>query len=132
MRLGLRALAALLLWPLAAPAAETSFRAGFALTIAGDPPFPVGVWYPTLAKETDWTVGPYAMSAARDAAPAPGRFPLIVLSHGSGADQFHTATGRHISPVTASSSLRSSTRATVWTMLAAAAATCSSPDAPGR
>ncbi|MGI8726037.1 MAG: alpha/beta hydrolase family protein [Methyloceanibacter sp.] len=29
------------------------------------------------------------MSAARDAAPAPGRFPLIVLSHGSGADQFH-------------------------------------------
>ena len=59
MRLGLPALAALLLWALAAPAAETSFRAGFmALTVAGDPPFPVGVWYPTLAKEMDWTVGP--------------------------------------------------------------------------
>jgi len=51
--------------------------------------FPVGVCYPTLSKETDWTVGPYTLSTARDAAPAPGHFPLIVLSHGSGADQFH-------------------------------------------
>lgn len=90
MRFALPALAVILLWPLAALTAETPYRAGFMeMEVAGNPAFPVGIWYPTRADETTWTTGPYALDAARDAAPAPSRFPLIVLSHGSGADQFH-------------------------------------------
>ena len=80
----------MLLWPVAAFATETKYRAGFlAMEVAGDPAFPVGVWYPTRANETTWTTGSYILDAARDGAPASSRFPLIVLSHGSGADQFH-------------------------------------------
>ena len=44
MRFARLALAAVLLWPVAALATETKYRAGFmAMEVAGDPAFPVGV-----------------------------------------------------------------------------------------
>ena len=83
-------LLALLICPVAGSAEEAPYHAGFlALTVTGDQPFPVGVWYPTHADESTWRSGFYEITAARDAALAPGRFRLILLSHGSGADEFH-------------------------------------------
>jgi predicted dienelactone hydrolase len=67
----------------AAQAREATFNAGFTgRDVPGDPPFPVAVWYPTEAEESTWLAGPYSITAARDAAPAPGPFPLVVISHG--------------------------------------------------
>src|SRR5262249_41588734 len=83
-------LLALLICPAAGSAEEAPYHAGFlALTVSGDPPFAVGVWYPTRAAESAWRSGFYGINAARDAALAPGRFRLLLLSHGSGADEFH-------------------------------------------
>jgi predicted dienelactone hydrolase len=47
--------------------------------------FPVIVCYPTQEPERQHSVGPYAISAAWDAAPLPGAQPLVMLSHGSGS-----------------------------------------------
>jgi predicted dienelactone hydrolase len=67
----------------AAQAREATSNAGFTgRDVPGDPPFPVAVWYPTEVAETAWEAGPYTITAARDADPAPGHFPLIVISHG--------------------------------------------------
>ncbi|MFT4036899.1 MAG: hypothetical protein QM692_01865 [Thermomicrobiales bacterium] len=52
---------------------------------AGEAAFPVTVCYPTAEPEHMRQIGPYAISAAWDAAPAPGRYPLTLLSHGSGS-----------------------------------------------
>ena len=46
--------------------------------------FPATFWYPALAAESPMRVGIYDLSAAADAAPAAGRFPLVAISHGSG------------------------------------------------
>ncbi|QWP78306.1 dienelactone hydrolase family protein [Lysobacter sp. K5869] len=45
---------------------------------------PAAVFYPSTeaGSEVSTEVGPYPIQAQRDAAPAAGRFPLIVLSHG--------------------------------------------------
>lgn len=51
----------------------------------GDETIPVVVCYPTQDPETERNVGPYAISAAWDGAPAPGDLPLVMLSHGSGS-----------------------------------------------
>src|SRR5262249_42343388 len=54
--------------PVAGAAAEASYHAGFlALTVPGDRPFPVGVWYPTGADESPWRSGVYELTTARDA-----------------------------------------------------------------
>ncbi len=68
---------------------EQGYHAGFArLTVEADPPFPVAVWYPTAAEETTWQAALRDVTAARDAPIAAGRFPLILLSHGSGGNEF--------------------------------------------
>src|SRR2546427_3698505 len=46
--------------------------------------FPVAIWYPTDAQPSVLAFGPYTMRVARDAAPAEGKFGLVVISHGSG------------------------------------------------
>jgi predicted dienelactone hydrolase len=66
-----------------AQAREATFNAGFTgRDVAGDPGFPIVVWYPATAEESTWLAGPYSITAARDAAPAEGSFPLVVISHG--------------------------------------------------
>lgn len=45
--------------------------------------FPVTVMYPTTAPENHTAFGPYTLHVAMDAPVARGRFPLVVISHGS-------------------------------------------------
>lgn len=52
---------------------------------AADVAFPVTICYPTQEPERERNLGPYAISAAWDAAPAAGEHPLVMLSHGSGS-----------------------------------------------
>ena len=51
---------------------------------------PVRVFYPTLENATEARFGPWELSAAKNATPASGQFPLITISHGlSGNDWNH-------------------------------------------
>ncbi len=52
---------------------------------AGTGAFPVIICYPTREPERQRHLGPYAISAAWDAAPTAGEHPVIMLSHGSGS-----------------------------------------------
>jgi predicted dienelactone hydrolase len=62
------------------------FHAGVTRVAVTDvEPFDALVWYPTEAPEIAWQAGPMPIAASRDAAIAEGaRFPVVVLSHGSG------------------------------------------------
>jgi predicted dienelactone hydrolase len=64
-----------------------AFEAGFVSLTLTDPveggPMQVIVVYPTKAAAGTTTSGPFTISAKRDAAPAPGSYPLIVFSHGA-------------------------------------------------
>jgi len=73
--------------------AET-FEAGFVELTLKDPveggPMQAIVMYPTRAAAGTTRVGPFTLSATRDAPPAPGSYPLIVFSHGTaGTDLAH-------------------------------------------
>ncbi|MBB3114799.1 putative dienelactone hydrolase [Paenibacillus phyllosphaerae] len=46
--------------------------------------FPMIVMYPTDSPEKAHQLGPYLIEVAEDAEPREGRFPLIIISHGSG------------------------------------------------
>ena len=71
--------------PSLAGAEAPGFRAGVARpSAAGEAAFEMLVWYPTEAEEVPWQAGPFPMPATRDAAVAPGRFPVLLLSHGGG------------------------------------------------
>ena len=48
------------------------------------PSFPAVVFYPSPVATGTTTVGPYTFAATRDAAVAPGRHPLCLISHGGG------------------------------------------------
>lgn len=48
------------------------------------PAFPAIVLYPTPVPTSVANIGPYPFAATLDAPPAPGRYPLCVLSHGGG------------------------------------------------
>jgi predicted dienelactone hydrolase len=62
-----------------------AFEAGLArLSTADRVPFDTWVWYPTETAETPLALGPFTLSVAREAPPAAGRFPVVLLSHGSG------------------------------------------------
>ena len=54
-------------------------------TVMGEK-FPVAMWYPTTEPPSVQAFGPYSMRVARAAAPADGKFGLIIISHGSGGD----------------------------------------------
>lgn len=47
-------------------------------------PLPVYLLYPTEASARAVAFGPYSLELAMDAEPAPGRWPLVALSHGNG------------------------------------------------
>ncbi|GGY13011.1 alpha/beta hydrolase family protein [Paludibacterium paludis] len=46
--------------------------------------FPLQVFYPTDTEESETRLGPYRLPLARDGALSLGRFPLALISHGSG------------------------------------------------
>lgn len=46
--------------------------------------FPAVVQYPAAHAGPDTQIGPYTFASTRDAAPAEGRFPLVIISHGGG------------------------------------------------
>ena len=64
------------------------FEAGFINLTLKDPveggPMPVILVYPTKAVAGTTTLGPFTISATRGSTPAPGSYPLIVVSHGTG------------------------------------------------
>ena len=64
------------------------FEAGFIGLTLKDPveggPMPAIVVYPTKAAAGTTTLGPFTISATRGSTPAPGLYPLIVISHGTG------------------------------------------------
>jgi predicted dienelactone hydrolase len=89
MRALFLAAALLLACPISMAFGETEpFHAGIArLSIDADVPldvrpFDILVWYPTEAAEAPWQAGPFPIPASHDAEIAPGRFPLVLLSHG--------------------------------------------------
>ena len=45
------------------------------------------VWYPTAAPEAAAAFGPFNVHAAVGAPPAAGRFPLVLVSHGTGGNR---------------------------------------------
>ena len=47
------------------------------------------LWYPADAPGGATTVGPFAMSATRDAPPAAGRYGLVLISHGTGGGRLN-------------------------------------------
>lgn len=69
--------------------AKVPYSAGFSRVTVGDPAtgerMTAGIWYPTEAREARVSEQSRTFLVARDAMPAPGSYPLILLSHGSGA-----------------------------------------------
>ena len=78
--------------------AAQPFHAGFLrLEAPGEQAVPVAAWYPTLAPEQDWNAGLLDMRSARDAPVEPGRYPVVVLSHGSrGSELGHRDWAEHL------------------------------------
>lgn len=77
------------------------FTAGCGAFQVPDPPtgdlIDTLVLYPAHAPEVAGPLGPYVIELARDAAPAPGPFPLAVISHGSGGTPFvYRTLARHL------------------------------------
>jgi predicted dienelactone hydrolase len=71
--------------PLPVGAETPTFHAGIARpSVTGEAPFEMLIWYPTEADEVAWQAGPFMMPASRNAVVAPGRFPVVLLSHGGG------------------------------------------------
>lgn len=70
-------------------AVETPYSAGFSRVTMGDPAtgerITAGIWYPTKAREARVSEQSQTFLVARDAMPAPGSYPFVLLSHGSGA-----------------------------------------------
>lgn len=89
MRCIVRTLIVILVATLAASfeARSDVFEAGFVDLTLTDPveggAMRVVVAYPTRSAAATTTVGALAISARRDAPPAPGSYPLVVLSHGA-------------------------------------------------
>lgn len=54
------------------------------LTAETSSSFDIFIWYPSKESENGVQAGPYRIAARRDALAAEGRFPVILLSHGSG------------------------------------------------
>ena len=73
--------------PLRAPQPAAYF-VGLRTTRIADPAdasgFPALLMYPSAVPSAPLALGPYTLDASRDAPLAPGRFPLLVISHGGG------------------------------------------------
>ncbi len=72
---------------------KVPFKVGMREAVYKDELEPAGirtqVWYPTQLAPEPWNVhGIYEINARKDAAPVPGRRPLVVISHGSFGDPF--------------------------------------------
>jgi len=82
----------------AAQCAGAPYGAGYLrLEAPWEKAVPVAAWYPTSSPEEDWTAGLLDMRSARNAPIAPGRFPVIVLSHGSGGSELgHRNWAQHL------------------------------------
>jgi pimeloyl-ACP methyl ester carboxylesterase len=52
--------------------------------VPGAPRIPLLVFYPTAEPEKSEAFGPFTASVAKGAAPLPGPFPLVLISHGTG------------------------------------------------
>ncbi len=82
-------LAAVLLLATAAQANEAG-PAGFRTLSADDPiggePIAMTLWYPSAGPEGRGERGPFIVPATRDAAPKPGRYRFVVISHGTGGN----------------------------------------------
>lgn len=69
-------------------ALDTPYSAGFSRVTVGDPEtggrITAGIWYPTQAREARVSEQSRSFSVARDAMPAQGSYPFVLLSHGSG------------------------------------------------
>ena len=71
----------------AAVAAVGTLNVGFDVTTVREgagPPFEVGIWYPTERAPEPTSLGGWTQVVAPGAPVAPGRHPLVVVSHGSG------------------------------------------------
>jgi predicted dienelactone hydrolase len=68
-----------------ASAQSSTSNAGIArITVGTQESFDTLVWYPTQAEEASWQIGPFTIPANQNATVAPGRFPVVLLSHGGG------------------------------------------------
>jgi predicted dienelactone hydrolase len=89
----IRMLLALITAVIASSAIAESWNAGWRQIAIRDPQtggeMPVMLWYPTTAPAPDTAFGPFIMPVAREAAVAPGRYGLVVLSHGSGGSLYN-------------------------------------------
>ena len=77
-----------------AKAAQANDRAGFDDRVLSDGDrsrtIPIALWYPTTAAEAPVAYSPAQAGRAARAAPiAHGRWPLVILSHGSGGNRFN-------------------------------------------
>jgi predicted dienelactone hydrolase len=75
------------------------FQAGHCEGTYPDPlsgaPTPIFYWYATTGAEGELRRGPFQLSVAAGAPPAPGPFPAVVISHGSGGSHLgHRDTAR--------------------------------------
>jgi predicted dienelactone hydrolase len=92
----LLALIATLIFPSSLPARPTRLathlatrptNVGFekvAMPFGTQPPITVGIWYPTEAVPKPERLGGWTQMVAKSAPVAPGRHPLVVMSHGNG------------------------------------------------
>lgn len=67
---------------LAASAVSAQAQIGFTQWMSAEAQ-PITLSYPTAATSTPTTMGPFTLNVAVNAAPAPGKRPLVVLSHGT-------------------------------------------------
>jgi predicted dienelactone hydrolase len=75
------------------------FAAGVtSVTVQDAEPFDTMVWYPIKTAEVPFKVGPFVISASRDATIADGvRFPVVLLSHGrKGSPRGHRELAAHL------------------------------------
>jgi len=68
-----------------ASAGTEPFNAGISrITVSGNTPFDVLVWYPTDSEGAAWEMESWPIPASQDAPIARGSFPIVLLSHGGG------------------------------------------------
>lgn len=48
----------------------------------------IAIWYPSTRAPSDIQINEWSLSVARNGKPIPGRFPLIILSHGTAGSRF--------------------------------------------